>query len=219
MLFCSLLKVSKSEQNINYNGNLPVVVFSVNPGKCPFHLFSIANHKKYRNLFFRQMAFPCRFKTPWTTHNLKHWANVKLSRRTIPEWNESKLGLPATWRRWTWKSIKVTGPPPLTQNFPSAGAPRQLDNTPDRHSYFLNSSMLRFSTIPLPHTGWRWAFGNVFSQLEKWIWGVRGMREQLDSSLRAWTLWCSAGALAPSSGAAASPSGGEDLYQKAFRQW
>lgn len=132
--------------------------------------------QKNGSLFFRQMAFPCRYKTPWTTHNLKHWSNVKLSRRTIPERNESKVGLPATWRRWTWKSIKVTGPPPLTHNFPSARAPRQLDNTPDRHSYFLNSGMQWIFTIPLQHTGCRWVFGNVFSQLEKWIWAVRVMR-------------------------------------------
>lgn len=56
------------------------------PRNVPF-IYSPLPITKNRNLFFRQMAFPCRFKTPWTTHNLKHWSNVKLSRRTIPEWN------------------------------------------------------------------------------------------------------------------------------------
>lgn len=164
------------------------------------------------------MAFPCRYKTPWTTHNLKHWSNVKLSRRTIPERNESKVGLLDTWRRWTWKSIKVTGPPPLTHNFPSARAPRQLDNTPDRHSYFLNSRMQWIFTIPLQHTGCRWVFGNVFSQLEKWIWAVRVMREQPDSSQRVWSLpmqrWCFS-AIQRFCWIVVSGGDGEDLYQKA----
>lgn len=73
---------------------------------------------------------------------------------------------------------------------------RQSDTAAGQHSRpslivsgFKHGVIFLFFFNNAPFTSWlQLGFGNVCAQLEEWIWDVRGMREQTDSSQCVWSL-------------------------------
>lgn len=112
------------------------------PGKRPFHLFSIVKRKNTTELFLQRNAssffFPLGFNAhPSSEERTGLWSQsppVPVRPHESQGQRSLKLGL-AGWRIPKKKSIKVSGPPALTRNFPSgSGATRQQDAAPERHS-------------------------------------------------------------------------------------